>query len=138
MPDRCAARVGDFGIIDDAGNTIWVADVLGCVEVIYRALQRGVAIAARREVPHGIQINLAQNDFAQHAVIEKTAIDRLYGAPILVGSKPTLVGGVGFAGGQRLPADRYCDKTVAGIQQDAALIGNADVGIVVRVSQPNY
>ena len=69
MPDRVAAGICDFGVIDDAGNTVRVMNVLGSVQVVYSAFERAVTVAARRQIPRGIQIHFCQQDIAEDTVI---------------------------------------------------------------------
>ena len=40
MPDRGAAGICDFGVIDDAGNTVRVMNVLGGVQVVHGTFER--------------------------------------------------------------------------------------------------
>ena len=40
MPDRVAADICDFGVIDDAGNTVRVMNVLGGVQVVHGTFER--------------------------------------------------------------------------------------------------
>ena len=85
MPDGIAVCIHDFGIIYNAGHAVRVSDVLGSVEVIHGAVQRGIAVSlpagkgcavggAAAHIPHGIKVNLGDADFAQGAVIFHNAV----------------------------------------------------------------
>ena len=135
MPDRVAAGICDFGVIDDAGNTVRVMNVLGSVQVVYSAFERAVTVAARRQIPRGIQIHFCQQDIAEDTVILHLVGISVHGVGILIAGDTCGVGGVGLICVSVAKGDS--DDTLAGVDKGAAAVGCGDVGVIVRVAQPN-
>lgn len=72
-------------VVHHAGHAIGVRNIFGGVEVVHRAVQRGIAVSlpagkgcavggAAAHIPHGIKVNLGDADFAQGAVIFHNAV----------------------------------------------------------------
>lgn len=54
-----AIGIYDFGIVHDAGHTIRVGNILGGIQVVHCAVQRGIAVSGVAcHIPLCIQINL--------------------------------------------------------------------------------
>ena len=136
MPDRVAAGICDFGVIDDAGNTVRVMNVLGSVQVVYSAFERAVTVAARRQIPRGIQIHFCQQDIAEDTVILHLVGISVHGVGILIAGDTCGVGGVGLICVAAAKGDS--DDALAGVDKGTAVVVRSDVGVVVGVAQPNY
>ena len=72
MPDGIAVCIHDFGVVHHAGHAIGVRNIFGGVEVVHRAVQRGIAVSlpagkgcagggAAAHIPHGIKVNLGDD-----------------------------------------------------------------------------
>ena len=92
MPDGIAVCIHDFGVVHHAGHAIGVRNIFGGVEVIHRAVQRGVAVICN--IFPGVQIHLGNADFAQGTVVFHYAVRGGGGVAVLVGGFAAVVGAV--------------------------------------------
>ena len=60
MPNGCAAGIGDLGVIYDTRNTIRVFNRVSGVQIVHSTFQRGISVAARSQIPRGVQVNFCQ------------------------------------------------------------------------------
>ena len=150
MPDGIAVCIHDFGVVHHAGHAIGVRNIFGGVEVIHRAVQRGIAVSlsagkgcvvggAAAHIPHGIKVNLGDADFAQGAVIFHNAVCGRNGIVVLIGGFAAVVGIVGAAGVLGGVVDGYSSfHTCTGDKFGTAFVSSGNVGIIVSVVQPDY
>ena len=150
MPDGIAVCIHDFGVVHHVGHAIGVGNIFGGVEVIHRAVQRGIAVSlpagkgcavggAASHIPHGIKVNLGDADFAQGAVIFHNAVCQCDCVAILVGRFTAIVGVIRAAGVLGSVVDGnggFHART--GDKFGAAFVGSGNVGIIVSVVQPDY
>ena len=150
MPDGIAVCIHDFGVVHHAGHAIGVRNIFGGVEVIHRAVQRGIAVSlpagkgcavggAAAHIPHGIKVNLGDADFAQGAVIFHNAVCGRDCVAVLIGRLAAIVGVISAAGvfGSVVNGNGSF-YTCTGDKFGAAFVGSGNVGIVVSVVQPDY
>ena len=135
MPDRVAAGICDFGVIDDAGNTVRVINILGGVQVVHGAFERSVAVAARGQISGGIQVYFGERDIAEDAVVLHGVDIGVHGVGILVAGNTCRIGGIGLI--RIATAKCNCDDALTGVDERAAAVGRGDVGVIIRVAQPN-
>ena len=150
MPDGIAVYIHDFGVVHHAGHTIGVRNIFGGVEVIHRAVQRGIAVSlpagkgcavggAAAHIPHGIKVNLGDADFAQGAVIFHNAVCGRDCVAILVGRLAAVVGVISAAGILASVVNGNGGfYACTGDKFGAAFVGSGNVGIIVSVVQPDY
>ena len=138
VPEGIAIGIYDFGIINNAGHTIRVGNILGGVQVIDRAVQHGITMGSvAGHIPLCIQIYLRDTDFAQRAVIFHDTVRRRGGVAVLIGSLAAGIGGIAPGGILGGVIDGDCGfYAAAGHQLCAALIASGNVGIVVTIAQP--
>ena len=150
MPDGIAVCIHNFGVVHHAGHTIGMCNIFGGVEVIHRAVQRGIAVGlpagkgcavggAAAYIPNGIKVNLGDADFAQGAVIFHNAVCGRDCVAVLIGRLAAVVGIVGAAGVLGSVVDGnggFHART--GDKFGAAFVGSGNVGIIVSVVQPDY
>ena len=150
MPDGIAVCIHDFGVVHHAGHAIGVRNIFGGVEVIHRAVQRGIAVSlpagkgcavggAAAHIPHGIKVNLGDADFAQGAVIFHNAVCGRDCVAILVGRLAAVVGVISAAGILASVVNGNGGfYACTGDKFGAAFVGSGNVGIIVSVVQPDY
>ena len=150
MPDGIAVCIHDFGVVHHAGHAIGVRNIFGGVEVIHRAVQRGIAVGlpagkscavggAAAHIPHGIKVNLGDADFAQGAVIFHNAVCWRDCVAVLIDRLAAIVGVISADGvfGSVVNGNGSF-YTCTGDKFGAAFVGSGNVGIVVSVVQPDY
>ena len=150
MPDGIAVRIHNFGVVHHAGHAVRMRNIFGGVEVVHRAVQRGIAVSlpagkgcavegAAAHIPHGIKVNLGNTDFAQGTVVFHYAVRGGGGVAVLVGSFAAVVGVISAAGvfGSVVNGNGSF-YTCTGDKFGAAFVGSGNVGIVVSVVQPDY
>ena len=150
MPDGIAVCIHDFGVVHHAGHAIGVRNIFGGVEVIHRAVQRGIAVSlpagkgcavggAAAHIPHGIKVNLGDADFAQGAVIFHNAVCGRDRVAVLIGRFAAIVGIISAAGVFGSVVDGNGGfYACTGDKFGAAFVGSGNVGIIVSVVQPDY
>ena len=150
MPDGIAVCIHNFGVVHHAGHTIGVRNIFGGVEVIHRAVQRGIAVSlpagkgcavggAAAHIPHGIKVNLGDADFAQGEVIFHNAVCWRDCVAVLIGRLAAIVGVISAAGvfGSVVNGNGSF-YTCTGDKFGAAFVGSGNVGIVVSIVQPKH
>ena len=150
MPDGIAVCIHDFGVVHHAGHAIGVRNIFGGVEVIHRAVQRGIAVSlpagkgcavggAAAHIPHGIKVNLGDADFAQGAVIFHNAVCGRDCVAILVGRLAAIVGVISTTGilGSVVNGNGGF-YACTGDKFGAAFVGSGNVGIIVSIVQPKH
>ncbi len=137
VPEGVAVCIHDFGIIHNAGHTVWVGDVLGSVEVVHGTVQHGIAVIFN--VLCSVQVHLGNADFAQGTVVFHNAVRGGGGVAVLVGSFAAVVGVVAAVRVLVHIGNRDSGfHAAAGHQLGAALVGCQDVGVVVGIIQPKH
>ena len=150
MPDGISVCIHDFRVVHHAGYAVRVGNILGGVEVIHRAIQRGIAVALpagkgsimcsfAAHISHGIKVNLGNTDFTQGAVIFHNTVCGCDDIVVLIGRLAAVVGVVGAPGvfGSIIDSDGgFYPRT--GDKFCAAHVGNGNVCIVVGIVQPNH
>ena len=130
-----ALSIRDFGIIHDTGNAIRVRDGICGVQIVHSTLQCGISVAARRQIPRGVQIDFRQQNIAEDTVILHLVGIRVHGVGIFVAGDACGIGGIGLV---CLAVAKFDgNNTLACVNKSSAAISCGDVGIVVGVAQPN-
>ena len=135
MPDRLSVGIGDFRIIYDTRNTVRVFNRVSGVQIVHRPLQRGISVAARSQIPRGVQIHFRQQNIAEDTVILHLVGIGVHGVGIFVVGNAGGVCGVGLICIAAAKGDG--DHTLAGVDERTAAVGRGDVGVIIRVPQPN-
>ena len=135
VPDGLAVGIRDFAVVNDAGDPIRVLNGLGSVQVIHSAFERGIAVAACRQVPGGIQIDLVQHNAAKDTVILELVGTSVHGVGIFIIGDAGGVSNIGFV--CDAVAKGNADDALVGVDEGASVIGCADVSVVVSVAQLN-
>ena len=135
MPDGLTVDIRDFGIIHHTRNTIRMFNGVSGIQVVHRPLQRGVAVAARSQIPRGVQVHFCQQNIAENAVILHLVDIGVHGVGIFVVGNARGVCGVGLICIAAAKGDG--DHTLAGVDKRAAAVRRGDVGVIIRVAQPN-
>ena len=135
MPKGCAVGIGNFGVIHDTRNTIRVFNRVSGVQIVHRPLQRGVTVAARSQIPRGVQIHFRQQNIAEDTVILHLVGIGVHGVGIFVVGNARGVCGVGLICLAAAKGDG--DHTLAGVDKRAAAVGRGNVGVIIGVAQPN-
>ena len=135
VPKGRAVGIGDFGVIYDTRNTVRVFNRVSGVQIVYRAFQRSIAVAARHQIPRGVQINFCQQDIAENAVVLHLVGIGVHGVGIFVVGNAGGVCGVGLICVAAAKSDSY--HTLTGVDKGAAAVGRGNVGVIIGVPQPN-
>ena len=135
MPGRLSVGIGDFRIIYDTRNTVRVFNGVSGVQIVHSPLQRGVTVAARSQIPRGVQVHFCQQNIAEGTIILHLVGIGVHGVGIFVVGNAGGVCGVGLI----CIADAKGDSNdaLAGVDKRAATVGRSDVGVIIRVPQPN-
>ena len=105
------------------------------VQIVHSPLQRGVTVAARSQIPRGVQIHFCQQDIAENTVVLHLVGIGVHGVGIFVVGNAGGVCGVGLICIATAKGDGY--HTLAGVDKGAAAVGRADVSVIIGVAQPN-
>ena len=135
VPNGRAVGIGDFGVIHHTRNTVRVFNRVSGVQIVHSTFQRGISVAARSQIPRGVQIHFRQQNIAEDTVILHLVGIGVHGVGIFVVGNARGVCGVGLICIAVTKGDG--DHTLTGVDKDAAAVGRADVGAIIRVSQPN-
>ena len=135
MPDRLSVGIGDFRIIYDTRNAVRVFNRVSGVQIVHRPLQRGIAVAARSQIPRGVQVHFCQQNIAEDTVVLHLVGIGVHGVGIFVVGNAGGVCGVGLI----CLAAAKCNgsHTLAGVDERAAAVGRGNVGVIIGVPQPN-
>ena len=134
MPDRGAAGICDFGVIDDARNAVRVVNVLGGVQVVYGTFECAVTVAARNQIPGGIQVYFGERDAAENAVVLHGGGISAHGIGLLIAGDSGRISAIGFVSAALIETNS--NDSFAGVDKSAAAVGRGDVGVIIRVTQP--
>ena len=150
VPDGIAVRIHNFGVVHHAGHAVRMRNIFGGVEVVHRAVQRGIAVSlpagkgcavggAAAHIPHGIKVNLGDADFAQGAVIFHSAVCWRNCVAVLIGRLAAIVGVISAAGvfGSVVNGNGGF-YACTGDKFGAAFVGSGNVGIIVSIVQPKH
>ena len=105
------------------------------VQIVHRPLKRGIAVAARSQIPRGVQVHFCQQNIAENAVILHLVGIGVHGVGIFVIGNARGVCGVGLICVAATKGDG--DHTLTGVDERAATVGRSNVGVIIGVSQPN-
>ena len=105
------------------------------VQIVHSTFQRSISVAARSQIPRGVQIHFCQQNITEDTVILHLVGVGVHGVGIFVVGDSRGVCGVGFICTVAAKSDAY--HTLAGVDERTAAVGHADVGVIIRVAQPN-
>jgi len=105
------------------------------IQIIHRPLQRGISVAARSQIPRGVQVHFCQQNIAEDTVILHLIGIGVHGVGIFVVGNARGVCGVGLICVAATKGDG--DHTLTGVDERAATVGRSNVGVIIGVSQPN-
>ena len=83
------------------------------VQVVHRPLQRGVAVAARSQIPGGIQVYFGERDAAERAVILHGVAIGVHGVRLLIAGDVGRVSIIGFVA--VAVTERNANNALAGV-----------------------
>ena len=135
MPNGRAVGIGDFGVIHHTRNTVRVFNRVSGVQIVHSTFQRGIAVAARSQIPRGVQVHFCQQNIAEDTVILHLVGIGVHGVGIFVVGNAGGVCGVGLICLAAAKGDG--DHTLAGVDERTAAVGRSDVGVIIGVPQPN-
>ena len=69
VPDRLSVGIGDFRIIYDTRNAVRVFNGVSGVQIVHSTFQRSISVAARSQIPRGVQIHFRQQNIAEDTVV---------------------------------------------------------------------
>ena len=105
------------------------------VQIVHSTFQRGISVAARSQIPRGVQVNFCQQNIAEGTIILHLVGIGVHGVGIFVVGNAGGVCGVGLICIAAAKGDG--DHTLTGVDKGAAAVGRADVSVIIRVAQPN-
>ena len=135
MPDRLSVGIGDFGIIHHTRNTVRVFNSVSGVQIVHSTFQRSISVAARSQIPRGVQVHFCQHNIAEDTIILHLVGIGVHGVGIFVVGNARRVCGVGLICLAVAKSDG--DHTLAGVDERAAAVGRSNVGVIIGVAQPN-
>jgi len=135
VPDRLSVGIGDFGVIHHTRNTVRVFNRVSGVQIVHSTFQRGISVAARSQIPCGVQVHFCQQNIAEDTVVLHLVGVGVHDVGIFVVGNAGGVCGVGLI----CIADAKGDSNDAltGVDEGTAAVGRGNVGVIIRVSQPN-
>ena len=135
VPDRLSVGIGDFRVIYGTRNTVRVFNGVSGVQIVHSTFQRSISVAARSQIPRGVQIHFRQQNIAEDTVILHLIGIGVHGVGIFVVGNAGGVCGVGLICLAAAKGDG--DHTLAGVDERAAAVGRSNVGVIIGVAQPN-
>ena len=105
------------------------------VQIVHSTFQRGISVAARSQIPRGVQVYFCQQNIAENTVILHLVGVCVHGVGIFVVGNARGVSGVGLICIAAAKGDG--DHTLAGVDERTAAVGRGDVGVIIGVAQPN-
>jgi len=135
VPDRLSVGIGDFRIIYDTRNAVRVFNGVSGVQIVHSTFQRGISVAARSQIPRGVQIHFRQQNIAENAVILHLVGIGVHGVGIFVVGNARGVCGVGLICVAAAKSDGY--HTLTGVDEGTAAVGRGNVGVIIGVPQPD-
>ena len=135
VPNGRAVGIGDFRTIYDARNAVRVFNGVSGVQIVHSTFQRSISVAARSQIPRGVQVHFCQQNIAENAVILHLVGIGVHSIGIFVVGDSGGICGVGLICVAATKGDG--DHTLTGVDKGAAAVGRGNVGIIIGVSQPN-
>ena len=135
VPDRLSVGIGDFAVVHNTGHAVRLRDILSGVQIVHSTFQRSISVAARSQIPRGVQVYFGERDITKDTVILHLVGIGVHGVGIIVVGNAGGVCGVGLICIAAAKGDG--DHTLAGVDKGAAAVGRGNVGVIIRVSQPN-
>ena len=135
VPDRLSVGIGDFAVVHNAGHAVRLRDILSGVQIVHSTFQRSISVAARSQIPRGVQIHFRQQNIAEDTVVLHLVGIGVHGVGIFVVGDSGGVCGVGLICIAVTKGDS--DDALAGVDKGAAAVGRADVSVIIGVAQPN-
>ena len=105
------------------------------IQIIHRPLQRGISVAARSQIPRGVQVHFCQQNIAEDTVILHLVGVGMHGVGIFIVGNAGGVCGVGLVCIAAAKGDS--NDALAGVDERAAAVGRSNVGVIIGVAQPN-
>ena len=135
VPNGRAVGIGDFGVIHHTRNTVRVFNRVSGVQIVHSTFQRGISVAARSQIPRGVQVHFCQQNITEDTVILHLVGIGVHGVGIFVVGNARGVCGVGLICVAATKGDG--DHTLTGVDERAATVGRSNVGVIIGVAQPN-
>ena len=135
MPDRLSVGIGDFRIIYDTRNAVRVFNGVSGVQIVHSTFQRSISVAARSQIPRGVQIHFRQQNIAEDTVVLHLVGIGVHGVGIFVVGDSGGICGVGLI----CIADAKGDSNDAltGVDEGTAAVGRSNVSVIIGAAQPN-
>ena len=105
------------------------------VQIVHSALQCGISVVARSQIPCGVQVNFCQQDITEDTVVLHLVGIGVHGVGIFVVGDTGGVCGVGLICIAAAKGDSY--DALAGVDKGATAVCRADVSVIIGVAQPN-
>ena len=105
------------------------------VQIVHSTFQRGISVAARSQIPRGVQVHFCQQNIAEDTVVLHLVGIGVHGVGIIVVGNAGGVCGVGLVCIADAKGDSY--DALASVDKGAAAVGRADVSVIIGVAQPN-
>ena len=135
VPDRLSVGIGDFRIIYDTRNAVRVFNGVSGVQIVHSTFQRSISVAARSQIPRGVQIHFRQQNIAEDTVVLHLVGIGVHDVGIFVVGNAGGVCDVGLVCIADAKGDSY--DALAGVDEGTAAVGRGNVGVIIRVAQPN-
>ena len=135
MPDRLSVGIGDFRIIYDTRNAVRVFNGVSGVQIVHSTFQRSISVAARSQIPRGVQIHFRQQNIAEDTVVLHLVGIGVHDVGIFVVGNAGGICGIGLICIAAAKGDS--NDALAGVDEGTAAVGRGNVGVIIRVSQPN-
>ena len=135
VPDRLSVGIGDFRIIYDTRNAVRVFNGVSGVQIVHSTLQRSISVAARSQIPRGVQVHFCQQNIAENTVVLHLVGIGVHGVGIFVVGDSGGICGVGLI----CIADAKGDSNDAltGVDEGTAAVGRSNVSVIIGAAQPN-
>jgi len=105
------------------------------VQIVHSTFQRSISVAARSQIPRGVQVHFCQQNIAEDTVVLHLVGIGVHSIGIFVVGDSGGICGVGLICVTAAKGDG--DHTLAGVDEGTAAVGRGNVGIIIGVSQPN-
>ena len=105
------------------------------VQIVHSTFQRSISVAARSQIPRGVQIHFRQQNIAEDTVVLHLVGIGVHGVGIFVVGNAGGVCGVGLICIAAAKGDS--NDALTGVDKGAAAVGRGNVGVIIRVPQPN-
>jgi len=105
------------------------------VQIVHSTFQRGISVAARSQIPRGVQVYFCQQNIAENTVILHLVGVCVHGVGIFVVGNARGVCAVGLICIAAAKSDS--DHTLTGVDERTAAVVRGNVGVIIGVPQPN-